>query len=118
MRPMTLRERVDSITHDLTTDDALFSGVLDRMIEKARQALHDGETKTQPLAQFARRIVDLMEFRENRLQFLFRDAELRGNAARLIHRVKRGLVPVHLIGELVQSESGVGGRRLVRIIFA
>lgn len=38
MRPTTLRERIDSISHDLSSDDTLFSGVLDRMIEKKAEA--------------------------------------------------------------------------------
>lgn len=33
-RPMTLRERVDSISEDLSSDTTLFSGVLDKMLEK------------------------------------------------------------------------------------
>src|SRR5216684_2999454 len=46
------------------------------------------------------------------------DSEFRGYAASLVHRVKRVLVPVQLIRELVQSESGVRGWRLVRIMLA
>lgn len=38
MKPMTLRERVDSIAHDLSSDDTLFSSVLDKYIEKKAEA--------------------------------------------------------------------------------
>src|ERR1700730_10006364 len=45
------------------------------MTKKISQALHDGETEAEPAAAFARGIIDLIVFPEDRLKLLVRDTD-------------------------------------------